>query len=84
MWESFIREKDELRFVLKVLDNLRLALFLVPSLAPIIWRIWKGPEPQHPGVVRLLFTLEVILLCLFIWLWKRIKSYGDRLCEKTK
>jgi hypothetical protein len=83
-WEPFIRKECELRSVLSVGEKLRWALFLVPSLVPIIWLIWNGPQPQHGPLVGSLFTVEFILFFVFIWIALRLDNYDKRLCEKEK
>ena len=84
-WESFIRKKWELDPVLSMGDKwVRLAIFLVPSLVPIIWLMWNGPQSHHWRLVGSLFTLEFILLFLFLWMWVELQKYGKSLGKKTK
>src|ERR1019366_5618535 len=71
--------------VLSTGDKLvRLAIFLVPSLVPIIWLMWNGPQSHHWRLVGSLFTLEFILLFLFLWMWVELQKYGKSLGKKTK
>jgi hypothetical protein len=84
-WESFIRKKWELDPVLSMGDKwVRLAIFLVPSLVPIIWLMCNGPQSHHWRLVGSLFTLEFILLFLFLWMWVELQKYGKSLGKKTK
>jgi len=81
-WESFIREESDLRPILSWADKLRWALFLVPSLVPIIWWLWIGPQSHHRRLVGSLFTLEFILFFLFVVAALKLESYDKRLCKK--
>jgi hypothetical protein len=83
-WEEFIRKEYDLRHVLSAGEKLRWAIFLVPSVVPIMWLIWNGPQPQHGPLAGSLFTVEFILFCLFIWIALKLDNYDKRLCEKEK
>jgi hypothetical protein len=83
-WEEFIRKEYDLKHVLSVGEKLRWALFLVPSVVPIVWLIWNGPQPQHGPLAGSLFTVEFILFCLFIWIARKLDNYDQGLCEKEK
>ena len=66
-WEAYIRDEHELKPLLSVVDNLRVALFLVPlSVVPFILWEWKTIQPQHWLLVGSVITLELILLFFFV------------------
>jgi hypothetical protein len=82
MWESFIRKESTLKPFLSWAEKVRWALFLGPSLVPIILLIGYRSQLQHESLVGSLFTVEAILFFLVVTVMLKLDNYERSLLEK--